>query len=40
LADVAIRVPARETGHVQECHLAVEQLLALLAERELYPDPA
>jgi len=40
LADVAIRVPATETGHVQECHLAVEQLLALLAERELYPDPA
>ena len=31
--------PPRETGHVQECHLAVEQLLALLAERELYPDP-
>ena len=36
-ADVAIRVPSAETGHIQECHLAIEQLLALLAERELYP---
>ena len=40
LADVAVRIPSTETGHVQECHLAVEQLLALLAERALYPDPA
>jgi D-sedoheptulose 7-phosphate isomerase len=39
-ADVAIRVPSTETGHIQECHLAIEQLLALLAERALYPDPA
>jgi D-sedoheptulose 7-phosphate isomerase len=38
-ADVAIRVPSTETGHIQESHLAIEQLLALLAERELYPDP-
>jgi D-sedoheptulose 7-phosphate isomerase len=38
-ADVAIRVPSSETAHIQECHLAIEQLLALLAERELYPDP-
>ncbi len=39
VADVAIRVPATETGHIQECHLAIEQLLALLAERALFPDP-
>jgi hypothetical protein len=26
------------TAHIQECHLAVEQLLALLVERALYPD--
>jgi D-sedoheptulose 7-phosphate isomerase len=37
LADVAIRVPSRVTAHIQECHLAIEQLLALLVERELYP---
>jgi len=36
-ADVAIRVPSRVTAHVQECHLAVEQLIADLVERELYP---
>ena len=40
LADVAIRVPSTVTAHIQECHLAIEQLLALLAERALYPDPA
>lgn len=37
VADVAIRVPSRTTAHIQECHLAIEQLLALLVERELYP---
>jgi D-sedoheptulose 7-phosphate isomerase len=37
IADVAIRVPSRVTAHIQECHLAIEQLLALLVERELYP---
>ena len=37
LADVCIRVPSAVTAHIQECHLAVEQLLALLVERELYP---
>jgi D-sedoheptulose 7-phosphate isomerase len=37
MADVAIRVPSDVTAHVQESHLAVEQLLALLIERELYP---
>ena len=37
LADVAVRVPSTVTAHVQECHLAVEQLLASLVEDELYP---
>ena len=37
LAHVAIRVPSTVTAHIQECHLAVEQLLALLVERALYP---
>jgi D-sedoheptulose 7-phosphate isomerase len=40
LADVAVAVPSTETAHIQECHLAIEQLLALIAERELYPEPA
>jgi phosphoheptose isomerase len=40
LADVAIRVPSDVTAHIQECHLAIEQLLALLAERALYPGPS
>ena len=39
LADVAIRVPSTVTAHIQECHLAIEQLLASLVERALYPDP-
>lgn len=37
MADVAIRVPSDVTAHVQESHLAIEQLLALLVERALYP---
>ena len=37
LADVAIRVPSTITAHIQECHLAVEQLLASLVEDALYP---
>ena len=37
VADVAIRVPSAETPHIQECHLAIEQLIALLVERELHP---
>lgn len=37
-SDVCIRVPSTVTAHIQECHLAVEQLLALLVERELYPS--
>ena len=36
-ADVAIRVPSSVTAHIQEAHLAIEQLLALLVEEELYP---
>ncbi len=39
LADVAIAVPSVVTAHIQEAHLAIEQLLALLVERALYPDP-
>lgn len=38
MADVAVRVPSTQTAHIQECHLAIEQLLALLAERAIYPD--
>ena len=37
LADVAIRVPSEVTAHIQECHLAVEQLLASIVEDALYP---
>jgi D-sedoheptulose 7-phosphate isomerase len=37
LGDVAIRVPSAITSHIQECHLAVEQLLASLVEEALYP---
>jgi D-sedoheptulose 7-phosphate isomerase len=37
LAHVAIRVPSDATGHIQECHLAIEQLLASLIEDALYP---
>jgi D-sedoheptulose 7-phosphate isomerase len=36
-ADAAIRVPSVVTAHVQESHLAVEQLLASLVEDALYP---
>jgi D-sedoheptulose 7-phosphate isomerase len=36
-ADVAIRVPSVTTCHIQECHLAIEQLLASLVEEALYP---
>ena len=37
VADVAIRVPSAVTAHIQECHLAIEQLLASLVEDALYP---
>jgi len=39
MADVAIRVPSAVTAHIQEAHLTIEQLIALLAERDLYPEP-
>ena len=38
LADVAVRVPSTVTAHIQECHLAIEQLLASLAERAIHPS--
>jgi D-sedoheptulose 7-phosphate isomerase len=37
IADVAITIPSTITSHIQECHLAVEQLLASLVEDALYP---
>ena len=37
LSDVAVRVPSTVTAHIQECHLAIEQLLASLAERAIHP---
>jgi D-sedoheptulose 7-phosphate isomerase len=37
VANLTVRVPSRETAHIQECHLAIEQLIALLVERELHP---
>jgi D-sedoheptulose 7-phosphate isomerase len=40
VADIAVRVPSTVTAHIQESHLAVEQLLASLIEDRLYPrDP-
>jgi len=39
LADAAVRVPSTVTSHIQESHLAVEQLLASLVEDALYPRP-
>ena len=38
MADVAIRVPSNETSHIQECHIAVGQLLAFMVEETLYPS--
>jgi D-sedoheptulose 7-phosphate isomerase len=37
MADVVIRIPSRQTSHIQECHIAVGQLLAFLVEETLYP---
>jgi D-sedoheptulose 7-phosphate isomerase len=37
LADAAVLVPSTVTAHIQESHLAVEQLLASLVEEALYP---
>lgn len=36
MSDVAIRVPATVTAHIQETHLAVEHVICHLVERELY----
>lgn len=40
MTDVCVRVPSVVTAHIQEAHLAVEQLIALLVERDLYPEPS
>ena len=37
-ADLAIRVPSDETSHIQELHIAIGQLIALLVEDELHPQ--
>ncbi|MEW6060181.1 MAG: SIS domain-containing protein [Actinomycetota bacterium] len=37
MADVAIKIPSSVTSHIQECHIAVGQLLALMVEEALYP---
>ena len=37
MADVAIRVPTRDTQLIQQMHLAVEHLICHLVERTLYP---
>jgi histidinol-phosphate phosphatase family protein len=39
LADVAILVPSEVTAHIQEAHIAIEQLIALLVEDALHPRP-
>jgi D-sedoheptulose 7-phosphate isomerase len=36
LADVAICVPSTDTQHIQETHLAIEHLICLLVERDLF----
>ncbi len=38
LVDVEVRVPAEETSHIQEAHIAVGQLIAFLVEDELHPS--
>lgn len=38
IADVAVRVPSGETSHIQECHIAIGQLLAFMVEETLYPS--
>ena len=37
LADIAILVPSDATSHIQEAHLAIEQLLAFLVEDAIHP---
>jgi D-sedoheptulose 7-phosphate isomerase len=36
VADVAVRVPSRDTAHIQETHLAVGHILCELVERQLF----
>ena len=36
-ADVSISVPSAETSHIQECHIAIGQLLAFMVEETLFP---
>jgi len=38
MANIAIRVPSTETSHIQECHIAIGQLLAFMVEETLYPS--
>lgn len=38
MADIAISVPSTETSHIQECHIAIGQLLAFMVEETLYPN--
>ena len=38
MADIAICIPASQTAHIQEAHLAVEHILCHLVERLLFPD--
>ena len=38
IADIAICVPSRETSHIQECHIAIGQLLAFMVQETLYPS--
>ncbi len=37
VADVAIKVPSRDTQLIQQVHLAVEHLICQLVERAMYP---
>ena len=40
MGDVVISVPSDDTQHIQEAHLAVEHLICLLVERDLFGSPA
>ncbi len=36
LVDVSIRVPAKETARIQECHIMIGQIFCAIVEKELY----
>ena len=36
IAEIEINVPSSKTSHIQEAHIAVGQLIALLVEDELF----